>query len=226
MSPVSQVTVLSTGAVQIRPEHAESNGTPLLWWLNTSRRWTDPRPINVYVIEHAQGLVLFDTGQDRRSITDPTYFPKGFVGHNYHRLARFDIPEGATLTEQLRANGYDIGDVRFAILSHLHQDHIGGLRELPASAQVLVSATELASVDKRFAVLAGLMREHILLPASPGSPSLHGPSRMSRSPRSPRLTTSWATVRSCSCPLPATRPGRCRCCCEAKGCRACSSSAT
>lgn len=164
MQPITRVTVISTGTVQIRPEHVESNGTPLLWWLNTSRRWTPPRPINVYVIEHEKGLVLFDTGQDMRSVTDPDYFPGGFVGHNYRRLAKFDIPAHATLTEQLAARGLDIADVRFAILSHLHQDHIGGLRELPASAQVLAGAAELDSVDKRFAVLGGLMRDHIMIP--------------------------------------------------------------
>jgi N-acyl homoserine lactone hydrolase len=161
---VEQVSVISTGTVQIRPEHVETNGTPMLWWLNTSRRWTAPRPINVYVIEHEKGLVLFDTGQDQRSVTDPNYFPGGVVGHFYRRLAKFEIPKGATLTEQLSAQGFDIADVRVAILSHLHQDHIGGLRELPKSAQVLVSSTELAEVDKRFAVVNGLMRDHIQVP--------------------------------------------------------------
>ncbi|MFF1876906.1 N-acyl homoserine lactonase family protein [Leifsonia sp. NPDC058230] len=164
MKPVKRVSVLSTGTVQIRPEHVETNGTPLMWWLNTSRRWTDPRPINVYVIEHAKGLVLFDTGQDQRSVTDTEYFPGGVTGHMYRRLAKFDIPEGATLTEQLRAQGYDISDVRVVILSHLHQDHIGGLRELPRSARVLASGVELAEVDKRFAVLNGLLRDHINIP--------------------------------------------------------------
>ena len=164
MTFISRVSVVSTGTVQIRPEHVESNGTPLLWWLNTSRRWTAPRPINVYVIEHTGGLVLFDTGQDRRSVTDADYFPGGFIGHNYRRLAKFDVPESATLSTRLAALGYDIADVRVAILSHLHQDHIGGLRELPPTAQVLASAAELAEVDKRFALLGGLMRDHILLP--------------------------------------------------------------
>lgn len=161
MKPVNRVSVISTGTVQIRPEHVETNGTPLLWWLNTSRRWTDPRPINVYVIEHDKGLVLFDAGQDRRSVTDPGYFPGGPAGHLYSRLAKFDIPSDATLTDRLRGQGYHIADVRVAILSHLHQDHIGGLGELPKSAQVLASATELAEVDKRLAVFAGYMGEHV-----------------------------------------------------------------
>jgi N-acyl homoserine lactone hydrolase len=164
MQLVKRVSVISTGTVRIRPEHVETNGTPLWWWLNTSRRWTAPRPINVYVIEHEKGLVLFDTGQDQRSVTDPDYFPGGVAGYFYRRLAKFDIPEGATLSEQLKAQGYDIADVRVAILSHLHQDHIGGLRELPKSARVLASGAELARVNKRFAVLDGLLRDHIHVP--------------------------------------------------------------
>jgi N-acyl homoserine lactone hydrolase len=78
LQPIQRVSVVSTGTVQIRPQHVESTGSPLMWWLMTSRRWTEPRPINVYVIEHEKGLVLFDTGQDRASVTDPHYFPKGF----------------------------------------------------------------------------------------------------------------------------------------------------
>lgn len=170
MGQVDRVSVISTGRVQIRPEHVETNGTPMLWWLATSRRWTAPRPINVYVIEHRSGLVLFDTGQDRRSVTDPGYFPGGVIGHSYRRLARFDIQEGDTLTEQLKTLGYDIADVRAAIISHLHQDHIGGLRELPASAKVLAGEADLASIDKRFAVLDGIMRNHIRIPGIDWTP--------------------------------------------------------
>src|ERR687898_2543542 len=40
--------------------------------------------------------------------------------------ARFDIGPGATLTDRLEAIGYDLADVRTAVLSHLHQNYIGG----------------------------------------------------------------------------------------------------
>ena len=106
-----------------------------------------PRPINVYVIEHARGLILFDTGQDRASVTDSTYFPAGFTGYLYDRLARFDIGEEHTLTAQLAALGYAPADVGTAILSHLHQDHIGGLAELK-DASLLVSAAEWAELAR------------------------------------------------------------------------------
>jgi N-acyl homoserine lactone hydrolase len=141
--PVSSVSVLSTGTVQIRPEHPYGSRKPMYLWLVTSRRWTPPRPINVYVIEHERGLVLFDTGQDRASVTDGAHFPGGFTRIAYNRLARFDIGEKETLTAQLATLGYGPGDVGTAILSPLHQDHIGGLPEL-TGARLLVSAGEWA----------------------------------------------------------------------------------
>src|SRR5918995_7336118 len=144
--PIRAVSVVSTGTVEIHPEHAYGTRKPLYWWLLTSRAWP-PRPINVYVIEHAKGLVLFDTGQDRASVTDDSYFPGGLTGVIYDRLAGFQIGEEDTLTAQLATLGYSPGDVDTAILSHLHEDHMGGLREL-SGADLLVSAVEWKELSK------------------------------------------------------------------------------
>lgn len=163
MKTIRAIDVVSTGTVQIRPEHVESNGTHLYWWLFTSTRWTAPRPINVYVIEHDKGLLLFDAGQDRRSVTDANYFPGGFTGLIYSRLARFQVASDQTLSAQLASIGYDIADVRTVVLSHLHQDHIGGLREL-TGAEVLVSAAEWAQLADARAEMKGFLTEHIDLP--------------------------------------------------------------
>jgi N-acyl homoserine lactone hydrolase len=161
--PVKAVSVISTGTVRIRPEHPYGGRKPLYWWLLTSRRWTPPRPVNVYVIEHARGLILFDTGQDRASVTDDAYFPGGVSGYLYHRLARFDIGEEDTPTAQLATLGYVPADVDTAIVSHLHQDHIGGLREL-TGPELLVSAAEWAELTKPAPELRGFLRSHIQLP--------------------------------------------------------------
>ena len=160
---VRAVSVISTGTVRIRPEHPYGTRKPLYWWLLTSRRWTPPRPINVYVIEHDKGLILFDTGQDRASVTDDTYFPGGLAGHLYNRLARFDIGAHDTLSAQLAALGYAPTEVNTAIVSHLHQDHIGGLAELTGST-LLVSAAEWAELAKAAPELRGFLRSHIQLP--------------------------------------------------------------
>ena len=107
--PVRAVSVVSTGTVEIHPEHAFGTRKPLYWWLLTSRRWLSPRPINVYVIEHATGLIVFDTGQDRASVTDESYFPGAFTGVLYDRLARFHVGAEETLDAQLGTLGL-LGD--------------------------------------------------------------------------------------------------------------------
>jgi glyoxylase-like metal-dependent hydrolase (beta-lactamase superfamily II) len=161
--PIARVVALSTGSVRIRPEHVASNGTPELWWLMTSRDWTEPLPINVYVIEHRDGLVLFDAGQDRASVTDPEYFPKGPLRSIYRRLAEFEIAEDQTLPQLLRATGYDIADVRATIVSHLHQDHIGALADL-GHTEIYVSEREWKTLEAPVPELTGVMRRHIDLP--------------------------------------------------------------
>jgi len=160
---VKAVSVVSTGTVEIHPEHAYGTGKPLYWWLLTSRKWTPPRPINAYVIEHSEGLVLFDTGQDRASVTDASYFPGGFTGLLYDRLARFQVGEEDTLTAQLATLGYSPSNVDTAILSHLHEDHMGGLREL-RGADFLVSAAEWAELSKLAPEPRGFLRKHIQIP--------------------------------------------------------------
>jgi glyoxylase-like metal-dependent hydrolase (beta-lactamase superfamily II) len=161
--PIRAVSVVSTGTVEIHPEHAYGTRKPLYWWLLTSRAWLPPRPINVYVIEHAKGLVLFDTGQDRASVTDDSYFPGGFTGVIYDRLARFHVGEEETLDSQLGTLGYSAADVDTAILSHLHQDHIGGVPEL-SNADLLVSAAEWQELSGFAAEPRGFLREHIMIP--------------------------------------------------------------
>ena len=161
--PILRVSVVSTGQVQIRPDHLASTWRPTYLWLLASRRWTGPRPINVYVIEHRDGLVLFDTGQNRASVTDPGYFPGGITGVLYGRLAQFQIGPQQTLTAGLGRLGYAAGDVRTAVISHLHQDHIGGLAEL-RHADIVVSQAEWDTLSSPLPEMRGLMRRHIDLP--------------------------------------------------------------
>lgn len=161
--PIRRVSVVSTGNVRIHPDHVASTWRPTYWWLLTSRHWTQPRPINVYVIEHRDGVVLFDTGQDRASVTEPDYFPGGLNGIVYERLALFDVAPDETLTAQLDGLGHAPGDVRTAIVSHLHQDHIGGLREL-SGADVVVSRQEWGTLSSPLPEARGLLRRHIELP--------------------------------------------------------------
>lgn len=161
--PIHNVHVISTGTVDIHPQHAYGSRAPTYWWILTSRKWLRNRPINVFVIEHRDGLVLFDTGQDRSSITDPDYFPGGPLGWFYDRLARFEIGPHETLPAQLDQIGYAVDDVDVAVLSHLHQDHIGGLRHL-GGARIVITDREHAMLDDPLDEARGVLSRHIDLP--------------------------------------------------------------
>ena len=163
-APISGVGMFSTGSVQVRPDHAAATWKPMMLWLLTSTKWTPPLPINFFVIEHRDGLVLFDTGQDRASVTDPSsYFPAGITGAMYRRSAKAVVPADQTMTAGLGRLGYKPSDVSVVILSHLHQDHVGGLAEL-SHARIYVSQAEWDTLAQPRAELGGLMRRHIDLP--------------------------------------------------------------
>jgi glyoxylase-like metal-dependent hydrolase (beta-lactamase superfamily II) len=135
---VKSVSVISTGTDEGHREHVYGSRKPALWWIFFGRQWVSI-PINVYVIEHSDGLVLFDTGQDRAVMTDPDYWPAGLTGFILRRLFRFHIGPDETLTRQLEIAGYSVADVRKAVFSHLHCDHIGGIREI-LHADLVVSS--------------------------------------------------------------------------------------
>lgn len=141
--PIARICVVSTGEVRMRPEHIGPTRQPLPLWLLTSRRLTAPRPISVYVIEHRRGLILFDTGQDRASITDPHYFGGRAQRWINARMGALTMQPHETLDARLAALGYTLDDVSVAVLSHLHPDHAGGVRLLRHTTFV-VSADEWA----------------------------------------------------------------------------------
>lgn len=107
--------------------------------------------------------MLFDTGQDRASITDPIYFPTGIIGFVYRRLAQFQILEQQTLSRLLTGQGFDPLKVSHVVVSHLHQDHIGGIAEFP-NAEILISKKEWDAHLRPGALLEGYMKKHINLP--------------------------------------------------------------
>jgi glyoxylase-like metal-dependent hydrolase (beta-lactamase superfamily II) len=89
------------------------------------RSWTGLLPIYTFLVEHDEGLFLFDSGEVARA-AGPGYTP---WWHPYFRWA-VDIhvaPEDE-VGPRLRALGIDPRrDLRRLVLSHLHHDHADGL---------------------------------------------------------------------------------------------------
>lgn len=159
---IGRVSVLSIGEVRVRPRNVEGNGTPMLWWTFTSRRWTDPLPVNVVLIEHERGWVLWDTGQAPGSAGSPReYFPGGLVGAVYARQVRSTLTPGQGLGEQLELAGVAVADIVLAAVSHLHYDHAGNVGELAPGIPVLVSEAEHALLTGRSPHMHGVLADHL-----------------------------------------------------------------
>ncbi len=94
-------------------------------------------PVNAYLIECSEGLVLFDAGQTAAAAR-PGYFPNW---HPFFRLARFELQQADEVASQLEATGVRHETVGRVVLSHLHTDHVGDLSDF-RSAEVIVGETE------------------------------------------------------------------------------------
>jgi glyoxylase-like metal-dependent hydrolase (beta-lactamase superfamily II) len=129
-SAIGAVSVVRTGEGEGHHEHIYGTRKPALWWIFFGRRRVR-LPINLYAIEHADGLVLFDVGQDRAVVADPDYYPDRITALFMRNIFRWHIGPEDTLTTQLERAGYAAADVRKAVISHLHADHVGCIAEIP-----------------------------------------------------------------------------------------------
>jgi N-acyl homoserine lactone hydrolase len=97
-------------------------------------------PVPFYLIEHRNGLALFDTGM-RLDNWPPQYRQDG------------DQRPDQMIDVQLAALGYKPDDVKYVIMSHLHLDHAGGMPFFPKST-FIVRKSELRAAwwPERFQV--------------------------------------------------------------------------
>lgn len=116
-------------------------------------------PIPFYVIRHPQGIVLFDSGlglEYRHQVAG------WWVSRLIERFFPASFREDDAAVRQLEREGIRPDDVKFIVISHLHYDHAGGLRDFPR-ATVVVSRKEWenANVGRWKARSRGVMIEQL-----------------------------------------------------------------
>ena len=140
-----KIHMLSTGTVCVKAAMRYGRGPGPLRQVNTflSRKYTEPLPIHVWVIEHPEGVIVVDTGE--------------LAGASALPFARFEVAPEDEIGPQLRRLGIAPGDVRTVVLTHLHGDHMDGVGHF-AGRDILVNEGEyryLKSLQGRVNVTIG-----------------------------------------------------------------------
>ena len=91
-------------------------------------------PINMWIIDHPMGLIVYDTGNNV-AISDgncTSHWNEGFCG-----LLQPSQTRGDVIDKQLEKVGFSAGDVKIVITSHSHLDHIGNIEMFPDAIHVI-----------------------------------------------------------------------------------------
>ncbi|MCP5074642.1 MAG: N-acyl homoserine lactonase family protein [Rhodobacteraceae bacterium] len=141
---------------------------PQLWWVFFGRDWV-PLPLQCFLIEHRDGLVLFDTGIDPAITSDKGYINQAIGRFLLPRIFRLQVAETDRIDHVLANAGIAASDIRTAVISHLHFDHAGGIAQI-LQADLLVSEREWAILSEPHPEREWILREHLEIPTAKWRP--------------------------------------------------------
>ncbi|MGA1837426.1 N-acyl homoserine lactonase family protein [Herbiconiux sp. 11R-BC] len=97
-------------------------------------------PVTATAVVYLDGWVLLDSGFNADVVRDPQERGRYFNYDSYTAL----LPPGDPLPDRLAALGLGWDGLRGCAISHVHVDHTGGLRFLPATVPVVFQREEYA----------------------------------------------------------------------------------
>jgi N-acyl homoserine lactone hydrolase len=88
-------------------------------------------PVAFFLIKHPKGNVLFETGNNDKVITDPSYW-----GPLAQMLSPASRSPDIAIDVQLDKIGVKPSDINYVILGHMHLDHAGNVGKFPTATIV------------------------------------------------------------------------------------------
>ena len=149
-----KIHALQTGTVILKKAHRKLVGPPALRLLTTILDWryTQTLPIYTWLIEHPEGLMVVDTGENA-GVMQKDYFDTDYeyrFAQRFGRMFKFNVPREQEIGMQLKAMGINSRkDIRWVVLTHLHADHVDGLRYFP-NAEILIALAEFSRTSRAF----------------------------------------------------------------------------
>lgn len=142
---------LCTGSVAVKTNFKKKKGIGEFAKLNIllDKNYTNYLPIWVWVIEHPDGLVIIDTGENAQ-VTDLDKYlanESWFLRFQFKNAAKFRIHENQELNHQFANINLSIDDVKLVVLTHLHLDHTDGLKFFPKQ-EIIVGDIEYERAER------------------------------------------------------------------------------
>ncbi|WP_245954218.1 MBL fold metallo-hydrolase [Companilactobacillus formosensis] len=147
-----KIHILHTGLVKVDralPFHGEYRNPLAFTDLFRSEKNQVILPVSSYLIEHPHGLILIDTSWNKlvRQSNWKELGPQIQINTGY-------LPMGWSVDERLATLGYKPSDIDYLLLSHLHCDHVSGLKQVKDAKNILVSEPELRQTTNAFTIIS------------------------------------------------------------------------
>ena len=139
-----RIHLVSTGAVSVKRKFRDATKTGVWAMIDFIRdkNFTEWMPIWVMVVEHPERIFVIDTGENA-DVNNPGYFKSsGFFANWFDTTQfKFEVKPDEEIGPQLERLHVSNDTIKSVILTHLHLDHIDGLKYFPKN-DILVNKHE------------------------------------------------------------------------------------
>ena len=150
-----KIHAIQTGSVAVKKSHLTNHTAHFLTPIKISldKHFTEFMPIWVWVIEHPEGIIVIDTGENA-DVMNPDYFePTGkFVAKYSKKNFKFNVTKENEIGFQLRQLGIKNDSIKNVVLTHLHIDHTDGIKDFK-NVEIIVNEQEYKNPSGHFTEL-------------------------------------------------------------------------
>lgn len=138
-----KVHLISTGGVIVKTRFRAARRKGLFAMIDfiLDKTFTEWMPIWVMIIEHPEGIFVIDTGENA-NVNDPGYFKSSGWFANWFDTTqfKFKVEREEEIDKQLEFLRIPTDKIKAVVLTHLHLDHIDGLKYFPQTPVIVNKA--------------------------------------------------------------------------------------
>ncbi|MDX2301290.1 MAG: N-acyl homoserine lactonase family protein [Microscillaceae bacterium] len=133
-----KVHAIQVGTVTVKKEHFKYSGWGILRipQILFGKQWEAEMPVWTWVIETQNGNYLIDTGEST-DFYDPAHFGNKADDYVNRKILQVRISREEEIDQQLHQIGLSIDKIDAVILTHMHLDHIEGVKYFPKAKFII-----------------------------------------------------------------------------------------